>query len=94
MVAIVPGFAACGPAVPVAEAGAVATTNPAHISIGIPDLPTARSKESNAWEVTKSGNSVSLEQEMMKAGDVNRSYSLNTNVVKAFNSMMSSALKG
>ncbi len=37
---------------------------------------------------------VSLEQEMMKAGDVNRSFSLNTSIVKAFNAMLTQSVKG
>ena len=41
--------------------------------------PTARSGAAeNPWETTYSGNSVSLEQEMMKEGDINRSYTLPT----------------
>ena len=43
--------------------------------------------------MTESGNSVSLEQELIKAGDVNRAYSLNTNLVKAFHGMLMSAAK-
>ena len=51
-------------------------------------------KDPGAWEVTHSGNSVSLEQEMIKAGEVNRTYSLNTSIVKAFNQMLMASIKG
>lgn len=47
-----------------------------------------------AWETTESGNSVSLENEMMKAGEVNRSFSLNTSVVKAFHQMLMTSVRG
>jgi flagellar basal-body rod protein FlgB len=40
-----------------------------------------------------SGNSVSLEQEMLKAGDINRDYSLNTAIVKSFHRMFMTSLK-
>lgn len=49
--------------------------------------------DEDSWETTESGNSVSLEQEMIKAGDVRRDYTLNTNVVHAFHSMLLSAVK-
>jgi flagellar basal-body rod protein FlgB len=72
----------------------LATTNVSHISIAPTELSATASKSNDPWEVTQSGNSVSLEQEMMKAGEVNRSYSLNTSIVKAFNAMLSQSLKG
>ena len=40
-----------------------------------------------------SGNSVSLEKEMIKASEVNRSYKLNTSVVKAFHRMLITSAK-
>ena len=46
-----------------------------------------------AWEIIHSGNSVSLEQEMIKAGEVNRAYALNTSVVKAFHRMLLASAK-
>ncbi len=68
-------------------------TNPAHLGIDPLDPDSAETKESSPWEVTHSGNSVSLEQEMLKAGSINRDYSLNTSVVKAFNQMLSASTK-
>ena len=47
----------------------------------------------DSWEVVHSGNSVSLEQEMIKAGDVNRDYSLNTAIVRSFHRMFLSSAK-
>jgi flagellar basal-body rod protein FlgB len=40
------------------------------------------------WEVSYSGNNVSLEQELIKAGEVNRAFRLNTSVAKAFHRML------
>lgn len=70
------------------------TTNPLHISLGPEDLASPTFKDEDPWEVTLSGNSVSLEQEMTKAGDVNRAYSLNTSIIKAFNNMFMTSVKG
>jgi flagellar basal-body rod protein FlgB len=71
----------------------MAVTSPSHISIATTDLPATTSKTADPWETTQSGNTVSLEQEMMKAGEVNRSYSLNTGILKAFNNMLIAAVK-
>jgi flagellar basal-body rod protein FlgB len=46
------------------------------------------------WNVFHSGNNVSLEQELLKAGSVKRAYSLNTNVLKSFNRMLLAVAKG
>lgn len=43
------------------------------------------------WEVFHSGSSVVVEQELLKAGEVNRAYALNTNVLKAFHRMLLSS---
>ena len=69
-------------------------TNPMHISTGPVDLPASTKKNADPWETTQSGNTVSVEQEMLKAGQVSRSYSLTTNVLKAFNNMLLSSVKG
>ena len=50
-------------------------------------------RKEDSWDVVHSGNSVSLEQEMMKAGDVNRDYSLNTAIVKSFHRMFMTSAK-
>ncbi|MDY8108914.1 flagellar basal body rod protein FlgB [Fulvimarina sp. 2208YS6-2-32] len=46
------------------------------------------------WDVKHSGNTVVVEQEMMKAGEVARDYSLNTSVVKSFHRMVMMTLRG
>ncbi|CAN5117756.1 flagellar basal body rod protein FlgB [soil metagenome] len=52
----------------------------------------ALSKE-DKWHVAPSGNSVSLEKELIKADEVNRAYALNTSIVKAFNRMLMMSVK-
>jgi flagellar basal-body rod protein FlgB len=69
-------------------------TNPSHLGVDPYDVSTAQMTNGKSWETTHSGNSVSLEQEMIKAGEVNRSYSLNVNIVKAFNRMLASSIRG
>ena len=55
--------------------------------------PATEMREEQPWDVTHSGNSVSLEQELLKAGDVNRAYRLNTSVLKAFHRMLMTSAK-
>jgi flagellar basal-body rod protein FlgB len=73
---------------------AVAATSPNHITSTPAETMTARQRKSDSWSTVHSGNSVSIEQEMLKAGDISRSYSLTTNIVKSFHRMMATALKG
>lgn len=72
----------------------LAATHRAHLGVDPLDPGSAATKEDQPWEVSHSGNSVSLEQEMLKAGQVNRDYSMNTSVVKTFNQMLSASVKG
>ena len=51
------------------------------------------SEQSNAFDVSETGNSVGVEGEMIKAGEVNRDYAMTTNIVKAFHSMLMASLK-
>jgi flagellar basal-body rod protein FlgB len=71
----------------------MASTNASHL-----DLPPAEQqafvvKDDVPWETSDSGNTVSLENEMIKAGEVQRDYSLNTNIVKAFHAMLMQSMK-
>lgn len=69
-------------------------TNMQHIGAD-PAAPNAVPvKEASAWEVSHSGNSVSLEQELMKSGEVQSAASLNRAIVKAFNQMLMMSLRG
>lgn len=69
-------------------------SDPKHMSIGdIQQKDADKIAGQDSWEVTHSGNSVSLEQELIKAGDVGRSFRLNANVVKTFHRMMLASTK-
>lgn len=69
------------------------TTNASDLSPNLFDLASASENGARPWEVTYSGNSVSLEQEMLNANEVNRSYSLNMAVSTAFNQMLTTSVK-
>jgi len=69
------------------------TTNPAHMTPTQEEFAAARVVESDSSDETLSGNSVRLEDEMIKLGDVNRAYSMGTNIKRAIHQMLMSALK-
>jgi len=71
----------------------MAATNSGHIGIDGSHVRSAKVKKSESWEIMHSGNSVSIEQEMAKAGEVNREHSLNTSIVKAFHRMVLSSTR-
>lgn len=72
----------------------LAATNPGHMAPSGLDAAAADVRREKGWEVSHSGNSVSLEQEMIKAGDIHTSFSLNRSIVSAFSRMLTSAVKG
>ncbi|MGE3066419.1 MAG: flagellar basal body rod protein FlgB [Hyphomicrobiaceae bacterium] len=72
---------------------AMASTQPGHVSYAPASVPTTEVRADDAWEVSHSGNTVSLEKEMLKAGEVNRAFSLNTSVLKAFHRMLLTSAK-
>lgn len=72
----------------------LATTAPGHLAASPAAAVLGENQKEQPWEVLHSGNTVSLEQEMLKAGDVNRDFSLNTSIIKAFHRMMLTSSKG
>lgn len=71
----------------------LAVTSPSHIQVSATEAETTATSKKDSWEVVHSGNSVSLEQEMVKAGDVNKDYSMNTAIVRSFNRMLLAVAK-
>ena len=59
-----------------------------HIQTGIQNSAGVGIEEDVTWEITHSGNTVSLPQEMVKAGEVANGYQLNTSVMKSFHRMV------
>jgi flagellar basal-body rod protein FlgB len=72
----------------------MAQTRPAHMHPANDAGSGPQEREEASWEFVHSGNDVSLEQQLMKAGEVSGAYALNTSVVKAFHRMMLMSSKG
>lgn len=69
------------------------STNSGHLQVDGPNAIDEARPTSGAWDVTETGNSVGVEEELLKAGEVNRDYSLTTNIIKSFHSMLMSVVK-
>ncbi|MCK1336606.1 flagellar basal-body rod protein FlgB [Bradyrhizobium sp. LB1.3] len=71
----------------------LATTSPSHLQLSAAESDTRATAKKDSWDVVHSGNSVSLEQEMIKGSDVSRDYSMNSAVVRSFHRMLLSSAK-
>jgi flagellar basal-body rod protein FlgB len=71
----------------------MAATQLGHFRSETASIRTAEVRLEGATSTTASGNSVDLEQELIEAGEVNKDYSLNTGIVKAFHRMWMASVK-
>ena len=71
----------------------MAATNVGHIGVSPSRAEASKVKKADSWDTVYSKNSVSLEQELIKSGEVNRQHSLNTSIVKSFHRMLLSSVR-
>ena len=72
----------------------MAATNPKHLEVNASGIAATELRKDAVTEQNHSKNTVSLEAEMVKSGEINRQFALNTSIVKAFHRMMLSSVKG
>lgn len=72
---------------------AMTATHGNHLGQIMEAARTSDVEKADSWSVSHSGNSVSLEQELMKAGEVARDHSLNASIAKSFHKMYLTAVK-
>lgn len=72
---------------------AMAKTTAGHVGGDVADAYTGTVDPSESWDITHSGNTVSLDHEMIKASEVNRAFALNTNVVRSFHRMLLASVR-
>jgi flagellar basal-body rod protein FlgB len=72
---------------------ALRATHARHIGASADGAQTLEAREVATWETSHSGNSVRLEQELMRASEVNRGMQFNTSVVQAFHRMLASSVR-
>ena len=76
-----------------AAGGNVAQSHPAHMAVGSAAALSAESEAEEGVIPTHSGNTVSLEKEMLKAGEVSGKFALGTSVYKSFHRMIISSAR-
>jgi flagellar basal-body rod protein FlgB len=72
---------------------ALASTNPGHITPAAAILNSLKEVEAEPGEETMSGNTVSLEQQMISLGEVSRDFSMTANIRRAFHQLLLLAIK-
>ena len=71
----------------------MSVTNPAHIMPAAQELDPPKPREGDNADATVSGNSVDLEREMVKLGEISRDYLEAASLKKIFHQMAMQALK-
>ncbi|MEM7694959.1 MAG: flagellar basal body protein [Pseudomonadota bacterium] len=66
--------------------------DPRHMQLGAVEMHAEKVREGNAWDVTHSANTVSLDEELMKADETGRHHTLATSVMGAFHRMLLSSV--
>ena len=66
----------------------MARSNPHHIDTG-----NSGSDAAASWAVKDTGGAVALDQELIKADEVNRAFALDTSVVRAFHRMLLASVR-
>ncbi len=69
-------------------------SNPLHMDMELSAVEQPRMKADGTGDANFSGNNVSLENELMKLGETNSQFALNTGLIKSFNRMLAASLKG
>jgi flagellar basal-body rod protein FlgB len=69
-------------------------TQAGHLGSGATNAGLAIKQQDYTGAIMPSKNTVVVEDELLKAGEVRRSFELNTAIVKAFHSMMMTVVKG
>jgi flagellar basal-body rod protein FlgB len=72
---------------------AMATTASRHLAMGATMTDATDVAEGHGWAVKESGNSVTLEAELLKSGEVDREFSLNTSIQKSFYRLLMTSVK-
>lgn len=72
---------------------AMATTASRHLAVGGTMTDATDVAEGDSWMIKESGNSVTLEAELLKSGQVDREFTLNTSIQKAFYRLLMTSVK-
>lgn len=66
----------------------VVATDPKHLTIAPTELYAAEVEEAEAWDMSHSANTVSLDEELMKADQTGRAHKLSLSIMGSFHRMI------
>jgi flagellar basal-body rod protein FlgB len=69
-------------------------TSPTHLSATVSEVNGFSRQSTQSWDQSHTGNTVSIEKELMKAGETVRAMGLDSGLTKAFHRMLLSTFKG
>ncbi len=71
----------------------MAGASPLHMRPSPTETMAAAVRPAETWETSISGNTVSPEQEMIKAGEIRNAFTLDTNLMRSFHTMWMSVVR-
>lgn len=71
----------------------MAATQPGHMAADYREVRTEDVEKTEGWEISHSGNSVSIEEELMKANQTSRAFNLDMSVMRSFHSMLMTSVR-
>lgn len=71
----------------------LARTEPGHVDLSGTELGATKTRAADSWDITYSGNSVSLDQELVKADETSRAFSLDAAIVRSFHRMFLASVR-
>ncbi len=71
----------------------LSVTAPGHLPLHGETITAIELRPGESWDQAHSGNTVSIESELMKAGQTSRMMSLDTGIARSFHRMLLSSLK-
>lgn len=71
----------------------MAATHPTHIAVDHREVRVGDEEEAETWEISHSGNSVGIEEELMKASRTARAHQLDMSIARSFHQMILSSVR-
>ncbi len=71
----------------------MSATTPGHLNPSANGASEIGSQYAESWDITHSGNTVRIDQELMKANQAARAVSLDTSIIRSFHRMLLTSLR-
>ncbi len=72
---------------------AMEATHPSHLAVDYREIRVGDTERRDGWEISHSGNSVSIEEDLMKASQASRAHRLDMSVMQSFHRMLLTSVR-